>query len=218
MLTENRDLMAQAREALKGRWGLAVGGNVIYFILTGLIQGIPRVGWIGGLIIGGPLLLGWTIFFLALARKEEAQLAQLFEGFQNFTRALVTYLLMALFILLWTLLFIIPGIVACLSYAQTFFILAENPQMEGLEVLRKSKSMMKGNRWKLFCLFWRFFGWFLLGLLSLGIGFLWIIPYLQTTLARFYDDLKIEEGLSAREGLASPVVEPEIINDQAAGI
>ncbi len=205
MQTTNRDLMQQAREALKGRWGLAVGGNVIYLVLTVLIQGIPKVGWIGGLIIGGPLLLGWAAFFLTFSRRQEALLAQLFEGFQNFTRALVTYLLMILFVLLWTLLFIVPGIVAGLSYSQTFFILAENPQMESREVLRKSKAIMRGNRWKLFCLFWRFFGWFLLGIVSLGIGFLWIMPYLQTTLARFYDDLNTSEAPPVIEGvLAQP--------------
>jgi uncharacterized membrane protein len=190
MLTINRDLMVQARESLRGRWGLAVGGNVIYLILGVLIQCIPLVGWIGGFIIGGPLLLGLAGFFLTFSRKQEAKLSQLFDGFQNFPRALIAYILMVLFILLWTLLFIIPGIVAALSFSQTFFLLSENPQMEGLDVLQKSKAMMRGNRWKLFCLFWRFFGWCLLGILSLGIGFLWIMPYIQTTMARFYDDLK----------------------------
>ena len=145
MQTTNRDLMQQARDALKGRWGLAVGGNVIYIILGMLIQAIPRVGWIGGLIVGGPLLLGWTAFFLSLSRKQEAQLSQLFEGFQNFTRALVAYLLLILFVLLWTILLVVPGIMAALSYSQTFFILAENPQMESLDALRKSKTMMHGK-------------------------------------------------------------------------
>ncbi len=208
MQTTNRDLMRQAREALKGRWGLAVGGNVIYLILGMLIQTIPRVGWIGGLIIGGPLMLGWVIFFLSLSRKQEAQLSQLFDGFQNFTKALVTYLLLILFILLWTILLVIPGIVAALSYSQTFFILAENPQMESMDVLRKSKALMKGNRWKLFCLFWRFFGWFLLGILSLGIGFLWIMPYMQTSLARFYDDLNAGDTPHILEGDLSQPSQP----------
>lgn len=208
MLTMNRDLMVQAREALRGRWGLAVGGNVIYLILGVLIQGIPLVGWIGGLIIGGPLLLGLAGFFLAFSRKQEAKLSQLFDGFQNFPRALIAYILMVLFISLWTLLFIIPGIVAALSYSQTFFLLAENPQMEGLDVLRKSKALMRGNRWKLFCLFWRFFGWCLLGILSLGIGFLWIMPYIQTTMARFYDDLKAVELPPVLVGVLSPPSQP----------
>lgn len=207
MLTANRDLMQQAREALKGRWGLALGGNVIYMILGLLIGSIPRVGWIGSLIIGGPLLLGCTTFFLSLSRKQDAQLSQLFEGFQNFTRALVAYLLMILFVLLWTILLVIPGIVAALSYSQTFFILSENPKMESSDALRKSKAIMKGNRWKLFCLFWRFFGWFLLGILSLGIGFLWIIPYLITTSARFYDDLKAGDGLPVVEEVVSQPVQ-----------
>ncbi len=192
MATENRTLMAQARESLKGHWGVAVGGNAIYMILMILFQSIPRVGWIGALIIGGPYLLGYSIFFLSLSRKQNPRLAQLFEGFYHFADALVAYLLMTLFIILWTLLFIIPGVVASLSYSQTFFILADNPQLKGSEALRESRAMMKGNRWKLFCLFWRFFGWFLLGILSLGIGFLWIFPYLATTMTHFYNDLKGE--------------------------
>ncbi|MBA4394133.1 MAG: hypothetical protein C0407_11320 [Desulfobacca sp.] len=205
MLTMNRDLIIQARESLKNRWGLAVGGNVIYLILVVLVQCVPKVGWIAHLIIGGPLLIGWSVFFLSLSRRQDALISQLFDGFNRFVNGLVAYLLMSLFILLWSLLLIIPGIIACLSYSQTFFILAENPQMEGLEALRKSKILMKGNRWKLFFLFWRFFGWFLLGILSLGIGFLWIMPYLATTLAGFYDDLKIGAGPVSMEG---PIVQP----------
>jgi uncharacterized membrane protein len=208
MLTMNRDLMVQARESLRGRWGLAVVANVIYLILGVLIQCIPLVGWIGGLIIGGPLLLGLAGFFLTFSRKQEAKLSQLFDGFQNFPRALIAYILMVLFILLWTLLFIIPGIVAALSYSQTFFLLSENPRMEGLDVLRKSKAMMRGNRWKLFCLFWRFFGWCLLGILSLGIGFLWIMPYIQTTMARFYDDLTAGDVPSVPEEVLSQPSQP----------
>lgn len=189
-LTTNRDLMAQARQSLKGRWGLAVGGNVIYLILSMMIGAIPKVGWIGNLIIGGPLFVGWAAFFLSLSRKEEARLSQLFDGFNQFVNSLIAYLLVTLFIFLWTLLLIVPGIVAALSYSQTFFLLVENPTMEGLEALRQSKALMKGNRLKLFYLFCRFLGWCLLGLLTFGIGFLWIMPYMQTSLAGFYDDLK----------------------------
>jgi len=197
--------MLQARESLKNRWGLAVGGNVVYLILVVLIQMVPKIGWIASLILGGPLLLGWSVFFLSFSRKQDAQIAQIFEGFNRFVNGLAAYLLMSLFILLWTLLFIIPGIVAYLSYSQAFFILAENPQLEGREALRRSKTLMKGNRLKLFFLFWRFFGWFLLGVASLGIGFLWIMPYLGTTLARFYDDLQQNAGPVPMEG---PILQP----------
>jgi uncharacterized membrane protein len=207
MQTTNRDLMQQAREALKGRWGLAVGVTIIYLILGMLIQAIPRVGWIGGLVMGGPLMLGFATFFLSLSRKQESQFSQLFEGFQNFTSALVTYLLLILFILLWTILLVVPGILAALSYSQAFFILSENPQMGSMEVLRKSKAIMVGNRWRLFCLFWRFLGWFLLGIITL-LGFLWVMPYMQTSLARFYDDLKTDDAPPTLEGVISQPSQP----------
>lgn len=203
----NRDLMQQAREALRGHWGLAIGGSLVYLLLAIGISSIPKVGWIGGLIIEGPLILGWTIFFLALSRKQESKLAQLFDGFQHFTKALGAYLLMILCIFPF-----VAAIIAALSYSQTFFILAENPEMKSSDALRKSEAMMNGNRWKLFCLFWRFFGWALLCILSLGIGFLWLFPYIQTSLARFYDDLKAGEMPPVMENVASLPVQPETIS------
>ena len=140
MLTANRDLMQQARESLKGNWTLAVIGNAIYLILLVMVQGIPLIGWVGGLVIGGPLTLGWTIFFLNLVRRQEAQLAQLFDGFYRFVNAFLAYLLMILFIFLWSLLLLIPGIVAFLSYSMTFFILTDHPEMEGLEAPATARS------------------------------------------------------------------------------
>ena len=208
MPTTNRDLMLQARESLKNRWGIAVGGNVIYLVLVVLIQSVPKVGWAAGLILGGPLLLGWTIFMLSFSRRQEPRIAQVFEGFNRFLPSLVAYLLMSLFILLWSLLLLIPGIIAYLSYSQTFFILADNPQMEGREALRRSKILMKGNRVKLFFLFCRFFGWFVLGIVSAGIGFLWIMPYLGTTLGRFYDDLQRGGFAFAQEGVKVETLQP----------
>ena len=188
--TPNHELMRQARKSLRGGWGTAILGSVIYWVLTGLIHNIPKVGWIGGLVLEGPLLLGYSGFFLSMSRKQDVKISQLFDGFTKFTQAFIAYILMAIFILLWSLLLIVPGIIAMLSYSMTFFILHEEKEIEGLEAIRKSKSMMKGNRWKLFCLGCRFLGWFLLGILSFGIGFLWIMPYLQTSFAQFYDDVK----------------------------
>jgi uncharacterized membrane protein len=184
-----------------------VAGNLIYLALMAVVQFIPLVGYIANPIIGGPLLLGVTYFFLALSRKQEAALSQIFDGLQRFVDALITYLLMALFIFLWSLLLIIPGIMAALSYALTFYLVAENPGLKGMEALQRSKTLMNGYRWKMFCLFLRFFGWFLLGALTMGIGFLWIMPYLQTAMARFYDDLRlavIKIGRAGDNHLAFP--------------
>lgn len=191
MTTENPALMRQAKDVLKGKWGLAIGTMFIYMVIMLVIGSIPKVGSIIPLIIGGPFALGLAIFSLSLARNKEAKIAQIFQGFDNFVSALCTYLLMLLYILLWTLLLIVPGIIAGLSYAMTFYILADNPSIKAGDALRNSKVMMNGYKLKLFYLCLRFFGLGLLCILTLGIGFLWLLPYVQVCLATFYDDIKV---------------------------
>jgi uncharacterized membrane protein len=188
--TENKDLMAQAREALKGNWGLAIGANVIYCVIVLAVQSIPKVGGGIGIIVGAPMIVGVASFSLSLARKQEVKLVQIFDGIKKFWSCLGTYLLVMIFIILWTLLLIIPGIMAAYSYAMVYFILADNDSIGPLEAIAKSKEMMRGNRWKLFCLGLRFIGWAIVCLLTLGIGFLWLLPYLYVAGARFYDDIK----------------------------
>jgi uncharacterized membrane protein len=207
MLTPNRELMQQAREALKGKWGLAISGSLIYLGITVIAQFIPIIKFVANLIITGPLLLGMTAFYLTLSRRQEANLSQLFDGFQRFVDALVTYLLMALFIFLWSLLLIVPGIMAALSYALTFFLMVENPGLKGKEALQKSKALMNGHRGKLFYLFLRFLGWIILGAMTFGIAFLWIIPYMQTAMARFYDDVRANSSANG-QNIPKPVPVP----------
>ncbi|HNW91000.1 MAG TPA: DUF975 family protein [Bacteroidales bacterium] len=190
MRTENKELMRMAKESLKGKWGLAIGTFLIYSLITGGIGAIPFAGAPASLIIGGPMLLGLTLFTLNISRDTNPKLEQLFHGFKNFGTALGTYLLMVLFITLWSLLLIVPGIIAAISYAMTFFILADDNTIAPMEALRKSKKMMYGYKGKFFCLIFRFFGWFLLCILTLGIGFLWLYPYMQVSFAKFYEDIK----------------------------
>ncbi len=196
MVKENKELTAQAQDALTGRWGLAVGTFFVYFLIVVMIQLIPIVGSIGGLLIGGPMSVGIAIFSLAIARKEDASLNQIFEGFKNFGTALGTYFLVALFTLLWMLLLIIPGIIAAISYSQVFFILAEDSSIGAMDAITKSKEMMNGYKWKYFFLGLRFFGWALLCILTLGIGFLWLAPYAEVSYANFYDDIKTNNIIS----------------------
>ncbi|MDA3871938.1 MAG: DUF975 family protein [Candidatus Marinimicrobia bacterium] len=184
---ENRKLMAMARESLSGKWGLAVGT----FLVFGLIIAAAGSNGIAVLLIGGPMLIGLAIFSLTIARNQDAKLEQIFKGFKkNFGTALVAYLLKAIFVFLWTLLLIIPGIIAAISYSQVFYILAENDSISGTDALKKSKEMMYGYKWKYFCLRLRFIGWFLLCILTLGVGFLWFTPYITISCANFYDDIK----------------------------
>lgn len=189
--TDNKTLMYQARESLSGLWGLAIGTFVIYMLVFIGVEMIPIAGWLISILITGPMSVGACIFSLAVARKQNPQLSQIFYGFKKFGISLGAYLLQMIFIILWSLLLIIPGIIAALSYYMTFYIIAENDSMGPLEAITKSKKMMYGNKWKLFCMFFRFLGWALLSLLTLGIGFLWLIPYMFISFAKFYDDLRV---------------------------
>ena len=95
-----------------------------------------------------------------------------------------------MYIILWSLLFIIPGLAAAYSYSMTRYILAENPYMSADEAIARSKQMMYGNRWRLFCLHISFIGWSLLStLLTFGIGELWLTPYRMTAEAAFYREV-----------------------------
>lgn len=192
-LTHNRDLMRMARESLDTRWGIAIGIALLFqVVLSGTAGLIPFVGVIACLIISGPMTLGLNGVFLSLARRAEVNVAQLFLGFNRFGNALGAYLLMSLFILLWSLLLIVPGIIAAYGYSMTFYIMADDPSVDAMDALARSKAMMRGKKWKLFCLSWRFFGWALLCLLTCGIGYLWLAPYMNTTFAHFYEDVRRE--------------------------
>ena len=190
MKTENPVLMTIARASLKGRWGLAIGSFFVYFLIVAGIQVIPLAGSLISLVIAGPMLLGAMYFTLMISRDQEAKLEDIFKGFNNFGTALGAYLLMLLYIFLWLLLLIIPGIIAIFSYSMTFFILADDPSLGPKEALDKSKQMMDGYKKKYFLLCIRFLGWALLCMLTFGIGFLWLMPYMYVSFAKFYDDIK----------------------------
>ena len=196
MMKENKELMAEARASLSGNWGLAVGTYLVYIIIVGTLQIIPVVGGVLGLFIAGPMSVGICMFTLILSRDENARLEQIFEGFKNYGTVLGAYLLMVVFIFLWALLLIIPGIIAAIAYSQTFYILAEDDTIGSMDALRKSKEMMDGYKWKYFCLGLRFIGWAMLCVLTLGIGFLWLSPYIQVSYAKFYEDLKKNQAVS----------------------
>ena len=198
----NSEIMRAAREALKGKWGIAI----LTFLLYNLIMGIGSLSVRGDsginfmysavpLIFGGPLALGAAGFSLSMARKQEAKPEQLFDGFKYFVNSMLTYWLMIVIVVLWALLLIVPGIIRALSYAMTFYILSEQPTLDAKAALDQSRSMMDGHKLRLFNLCLRFFLLALLCLLTLGIGFLWLIPYVNVTMAAFYDDISREERM-----------------------
>lgn len=140
-------------------------------------------------ILGSVISLGYTRFNLDLIDGREPELNVLFSDFYRFGTAFLARFLTSLYILLWSLLLVIPGIMAAYSYAMTPYILAENPDMTAGEAIARSKALMAGNRWRLFCLQFSFIGWSLLSALTLDIGSLWLTPYTQAAEAAFYRDM-----------------------------
>jgi len=192
-MRSNKDLMTQARASLKGQWKIAIGGMAVYLLLVMGIQIIPILGWLVSLAISPLMAFGLVVFSLAISRKETVKISQLFQGFRTWRSVWVLsiiYSLQLIFVMLWMLLLIIPGIIAGISYAMTFYIIADDDSVGPLEAIRKSKTMMKGYKWKLACLGCRFLGWGLLVVITLGIGYLWLGPYSMVSISKFYDDIK----------------------------
>lgn len=202
-----RDYRRAAWEKLRGKWGTMAIATLIYALILGACGALSLI-YIGGfaaLFLTGAFALGLAIMALTAARKQEVRAAQLFDGFKNYGSSLALYLLIAIFTALWTLLFIIPGIVKAYSYSMSWYILADNPQMGANAARKRSMELMRGNKWRLFCLHCSFIGWLLLCILTLGILTLWIAPYLQTAQAEFYRDLIAERDA---DGTNPPAAAP----------
>lgn len=232
-----RDFRRIAREALAGRWALALAVGLVAAILGATVgsgtedffgnvtaqldnngyfdtynsffssdlfrTALPLIlmlaSFAGTLslirfVLGGPISLGYAKFSLGLVDRREVSFSDLFSKMDCFGKGFLMKLLMGIYITLWTLLLIVPGIMKAYSYAMTPYILAENPQMGANEAITASKNLMYGKRWRLFCLQMSFIGWALLSALTLGVGTLWLRPYEETATAAFYRQICYEES------------------------
>lgn len=141
-------------------------------------------------VIGGVIRLGYCEFLLKQHDEKNPEIQDLFLWFGSFGKGFVLYLLEGLYIVLWTLCLIIPGIVASYRYAMAPFILAENPDMTPSEAIDASKEMMDGHKWELFCLDFSFIGWIILNGFTLGLGSIVLNPYMNSARTAFYRELK----------------------------
>lgn len=179
------EMKDMALAKLENKWGNAALVVLIAMIITGATNFIPGAS----LIIGGPISLGMAIYFLRISRDEPVEINNLFDGFKQFGNALGAYLLMLLIIILGFILLIVPGIIAALALSQTFNIMHDEPNLGPIEAMKKSHEMMKGHRGDYFLLNLSFIGWALLCILTIGIGFLFLVPYASVTNAIFYNNL-----------------------------
>ncbi|NLD20437.1 MAG: DUF975 family protein [Clostridiales bacterium] len=207
-----------------------MSSNIGVDTYSALYNSLPSYSPLSGIysvLVTGAFELGICLFFLAMFRRNDVDTADIFLGFERFAKALGLLLFQGLFIFLWMLLFIVPGIIAAIRYSQAFFILADDPTKGIRQCMDESKAMMKGNKSKYFCLSLSFIGWAILSSIPSGIvqgigttlgftGFasvllsiiagLFLVPviaYIYATFAGFYEILA---GHLIKETEPAPVV------------
>lgn len=217
-----KELKSNARACLKGKWGTAILACVIFSLLiggsggtaatssgvdysnihidTGLAAAVFSIGFLVILgivivlsIVFSPVMLGYTSFNLRLSNGESPTVGELFSLYKNnILRSFLFIVLKNVLVLLWSLLFLVPGIVAHYRYAMAEYIMVQNPNISGREAIARSKEMMKGHKGELFVLRLSFLGWALLSVFTLGIGLLWLVPYMNQTETQFFRRLSAE--------------------------
>lgn len=223
------DFRRMAREALRGRWPLAIGATLVALLLGGVpnssvslnidaddleifyefspdlaefilkLLTFTAILAVIAFVIGGVVSLGYCLFSLDIVDHRETRFGMIFSQFPRFWDGFCLKFLTGLYTALWTLLLIIPGIIASYSYAMAPYIMAENPDCRANQALTESEEMMRGNRWRLFCLEFSFIGWSLLSVFTLGIGSLWLNPYMAVSRAAFYREISGSWGENAEE-------------------
>ena len=191
------------RIEIKQRAKVALGNNIFgetwLLLLLVVVIGsalITAAGYvaagIGSLLIAGPIGYGLSYIFLKKIRTEEkVDIADIFKGFtENFGQNFLLALLSGIFVMLWSLLFVIPGIVKTYAYSMAFYIRVDHPEYDWRQCLQESMRMTNGHKGDLFILDLSFIGWYFVGSLCLGVGALWVYPYHLTTKAMYYEILK----------------------------
>lgn len=189
-MVQNEVLRRNARAQLGG----SIFANVWLMVVVVCIVNSAILSFAGtvSLILIGPMAYGVArITTQLVCGKNNIDISDLFKGFtEDLTNTLILGLLQALFTALWSLLFIVPGIVKAYSYSMASYIQQDQPNKDWKFCLNESISWMEGHKWQLFCLDLSFIGWYIVGALCLGIGTLFVEPYHQVARANFYEALK----------------------------
>jgi len=208
-----KDFRKSAYAKIKKKcWGTLACVELIVSVILGICAGLNRfyVGWVGSLLLGGALTYGQNYASLSAADGNTVKVDNTFIGFKHFGSSLVLNILISIFTALWSLLLIVPGIIMSLAYSMSYFILIDNPELAPNEARKQSIKLMKGYKWKLFCLRFSYIGWYLLSILTLGILFFWVNPYRRTAEAEFYRNL-----VAKKDETATTVAEPAAIAAEA---
>ena len=218
MLTR-QEIKQQSREQIKGNIGISFLCIIIYLAINFSLSSIPLINlitiWIL-LAITSPLVLGLTKVFMEISRGNKPSLSTLFAGFSQFSQSFLCFLLLYIPSLIYTSLSIIPaGVIILtnsveaiplftiwmiflyviylyiyLSFSMIYYIMEEQPQLSAIDVFKASRQMMKGRKWDYFVFQLSFILWYCLGILTLGIAYIYIIPYISVATANYYHNIK----------------------------
>ena len=172
----------------KSYWSVLVAVIIVLAVTT---ASAPLV-----FILVGPMLVGQAYYLMDVSMNENEgkNFELLIEGFKkSLVNSIVANILVGIFTFLWSLLFIIPGIIKYYAYSMTPFIIADDPDIDFMTAIKKSQEMMRGHKFRLFKLELSFIGWFFLGALAFGIGLFFVYPYYQLAHANFYLDIKSDQ-------------------------
>ena len=184
------ELKNEAKEQIKGKIGILF---LIFLIIAMIGAGsslVPVVGWFATIIIMPAFNISLCMIFLNLAKREDVSVGDVFKGFNITGKAVWLSIITWVYTFLWSLLFIIPGIIKTFSYSMAPFILADNSNLTASEALSESIRIMDGHKFDLFVLQLSFFWWYLLGAITFGIAYIYVVPYFEATMTNFYNDIK----------------------------
>ncbi len=199
-MTSIGEMKVAAKAQLNCKWLLTTG----VLVVGALILSAVSFTIIGSLLLTGAIEFGYCAYLITVTRNKDSDFGKLLSGFNRFGDVCITGILKWLFTGLWSLLFVIPGIVKSYSYAMTMYIMQDHPELSGNDAITKSRQMMDGHKFDLFILDLSFIGWYLLGALTFGILIIFYVePYRQVTRTNFYEQLRMDyEGLTAPQEVA----------------
>ena len=201
-----KELKTAAKQAIAKDRGACIVILLLITIASGILQGlaaflakhdlgmISSIISLASIIIIIPLTIGAIRAYMRIRATGQSDYNDLLTGFNdNFINTVLVMFVTSMFISLWTLLFVIPGIIFGLKWQMVPYIIAENPNISGKEARRISSAMMDGHKMDLFLLQLSFIGWAILSVITCGIlYFVYVGPYMQMTYIEFFDKVKSE--------------------------
>ena len=185
------EIKKQAKQDIKkNHWNL-----VLVELLNDLVSaGASMCAGVGELIVGGPMSVGVADIYKKNSKDEAFDIKAMFGGFNNFGKTFVAYLLSNIYLALWSMLFVIPGLIKVFAYSMVPYLQNDDKELGGNAAITKSRQVMNGHKGQLFWLNLSFIGWALLSACTGGI--LWILyvgPYYRAAEYRFYESIS-EQG------------------------